>query len=145
VPVSAYDLAAQYRDAEQAYCCAILHTGSREVIDAVPTVALADPVARGIHKTARQLIAAGIAIDLVTVTTALVSGPTPGNWQADVPAIYCHPGAIPRNWHSYVALVREGDYRRRAVAAAERVVQAAETSSLETLSGLLAEAGQVTR
>lgn len=135
----AFDLAARYCDAERAYACSLLHIGTAEVVDAVASDDIADPVARGIHATARVLLDRGRPVDPVTLVLEAVST-LPGRWTEHVPKVACHPGSVPVNWPTYAAAVREGAYRRRAVAVAERIVQAAETSTVDRLAEVLRSA-----
>lgn len=134
------DLAVRYRDAELSYCCAVMHVCSAEIVAAVGTDDLADPLARRIHSAAAVALAGGLAPDLVTLTLGLA--PDARTAFVDV---FTHAGAVPAHWKTYVDLVREGSYRRRAVAVAERIIQSAETSTTDVLAAALTQASAVTR
>lgn len=126
------DLAAKFQDCERAYACAIMHVGTAEIVAAVGTDDLSDHVARKIHAAATVAVADGRSPDLVTLTLGL-----PPDARTAIVDVHSHPGAVPAHWRTYAELVREGAYRRRAVAVAERVIQAAEESSLDVLAGAL--------
>lgn len=126
------DLAAQYQDAERAYTCAVMHVATAEVVAAVASDDLADPLARRIHAAATVALADGRIPDVVAITAGM--GP---DARTSVVDVYTHPGAVPAHWRSYAEIVLEGAYRRRAVAVAERIIQAAEESSLDVLAGAL--------
>lgn len=138
---STFDLAERYRIPERAFACAVLHVGTPEVLAAVQPAQVADPLARQVLEVSRRIAARGQHPDAVTV------GAEPGalipRWPVEVVNLYTEPAFIPANWPTYAALVTEGWQRREAVAAAERVVQAAETQDLGVVVDALAAAGAV--
>lgn len=137
-----HDLTARYCDVERAYACALLHLGTSDVVDAVASSDLGDPVARGIHETAVAMLKQGRPIDPVTLALE-ASRTITGHWQEKVPLVLTHPGAVPSNWAYYAEQVREGALRRRAVALASSIVQAAETSTVDRLNDALTAAGRL--
>lgn len=137
------DLIERYRDVERALASCVLAHGKAEVVEAVTPDQIADPTARAIVAAAAALLASGCRPDPVTV--AQVLGQRQRDWPGRITEVHQHPGAVWANWAAYAGLVREGDYRRRAVAAAERIIQAAESGDLDTLANVLAVAAEVTR
>ena len=137
------DLSQRYRDAERALACCVLHHGTREVIESVKPGQVADPIARLIIAAAAALLDSGSEVDIITV--ALVRRDQDRDWPTKVQAVYACEGAVLTNWKTYAAHVAEGDFRRRAVALAERVIHAAEVQGIDCVADALAAAGAVTR
>jgi replicative DNA helicase len=136
------EIAATFTPADRSYACAILHTGSAEVVGAVESDQIGDPVAREIHRTAVELLARGVPIDCATVTQAgLATRPSP--WVADVLGIYLDAATIPANWKTYVATVHEGHHRRRAAQIAAQINDAAHRKPLNQLRAHLTAAGSL--
>ena len=136
-------LSERYRDAERALACCALHHGTREVIKSVDPVQVADPVAQLIIAASASLLESGSAVDPISV--ALVRRDQVRDWPSKVQAVYSQEGVVLTNWKTYAAHVAEGDYRRRSVAAAERVIHAAEAQGIDCVAEALAAAGAVTR
>lgn len=130
----------RYRDAELALACCVLHQGRGEVIETVKPESVADPTARAIIEVAAELLATGSPVDCITVSLARANN---RDWPSKVHSVYAHPGVVPANWRTYRSLVTEGAFLRRAVAAAERILHAADIGKPELVADALSAAGAV--
>lgn len=142
-PHTGLDLADRYRDVELAYAACVVRCGAKQIIAALDSDDLADPVAGAIHRAAVELTEAGQPVDAITLGFRLAA--QPGDLQHQVAEVLTYRGAVEANWRAYADLVLEGAWRRRAVQAAGRLAQAANHGAPATLDGALRDAGRLAR